>query len=153
MTSGVFRVGAAGLLTCALVAGCGVPGGVRVEGAAPTALPWSGTTYVMDYQSVPWDRPESLALTQDTWLSHLRWRQWGGNRAVGTGVSWDMACTSGCTDDGISTYGVTVVLSDPRRRAHAAYYAHVSVSPARGEKTPDWAETGIDDLTVHVPAS
>ncbi|MGW0842019.1 hypothetical protein ACWD26_17960 [Streptomyces sp. NPDC002787] len=64
-----------------------------------------------------------------------------------------MGCVSGCTEDGIPAYRVTVVLTDLERRAHAAYCRHPAVLPADGEKVPDWAQTGVEDLTLHVPAS
>ena len=148
------RSGALLLVLCVAVAGCGAAGGgVRAEGAAPTAIPWRGDTYVLDYKSVPWDAPESLSLTPFTWLSHLTWKSWGGNRAVANGFSWDMECVSGCAADGIPSYRVTVVLTDLERRAHAAYYHHASVLPAGGAKVPAWAEAGVDDLTLHVPGS
>lgn len=149
----LFLNGSALLAACALVAGCGVFDGVRVEGAAPTAIAWHGTTYVTDFQSVPWDRPDNLGLTQHTYVSHLTWRQWGGNRAVGKGISFDMDCAPGCLekDDSIPSYPVTLVLSGLTRRAHAAYYAHASLSPADGRPAPAWSEPDLDDLTLHVP--
>ena len=40
------------------LAGCGtVAGGTRVEGPAPTALPWSGPVYVNDARSIPRHTP------------------------------------------------------------------------------------------------
>lgn len=146
------RAGASALVLCVVVAGCGADGGVRVEGAAPTAIPWRGGAYVLDYKSVPWDSPDSFSLTPSTWLSHLTWKRWGSDRAVGSGFSWDMGCVSGCADDGLPAYRVTLVLTDLKRRAHAAYYRHASVLPAVGEKAPDWVEAGVEDLTLHVPA-
>lgn len=150
------RAGRAGALTgvlCLVVAGCGVSGGVRAEGAAPTAIPWRGTAYALDYESVPQEEPESFSPTPDVWLSHLKWRRWGSNLAVANGFSWDVACVSGCTEDGMPSYRVTLVLTDLKRRAHAAYYGHASLRTARGEKTPGWAQPDLDDLVLHVPKS
>ncbi|MDX2700698.1 hypothetical protein Sipo8835_29365 [Streptomyces ipomoeae] len=141
---------------CLVVAGCGVSGvsgGVRVEGAAPTAIPWRGSAYVLDYESVPQEKPDSFSLTSNTWLSHLTWKGWGSNQAVANGFSWDMSCSSGCTDDGIPSYRVTLVLGDLTRRAHAAYYRHASLRAARGARTPTWAEPGLEDMGLHVPDS
>ncbi|MFJ9900619.1 hypothetical protein ACIQPR_45570 [Streptomyces sp. NPDC091280] len=149
-----YRCPALWLLFTMSLAGCGmVDGGTRVEGPAPTAVPWTGPVYVDDARSIPRRRPDIVDLTEHTTLYGLKWRGWGTSRAVATGVVVDVACASGCPqgDADPPTHPVRLVLSGLVKREYAAYYDHAVLTPAH-PPTPNWVlETG--DLSLQVPAA
>lgn len=134
------------------LAGCGtVAGGTRVEGPAPTAIPWSGPVYVDDAGSVPRQHPAIVDLTERTSLYSLKWRGWGTSRAVATGVVVDVTCASGCPhgDADPPSYPVRLVLSGLVKREYSAYYHH-AVLTADPPPAPDWV-LEVGDLRLRVP--
>ncbi|MDC0767655.1 hypothetical protein [Streptomyces sp. HD] len=140
------------LLAMSLIglAGCGtVADGTRVEGLAPTAIPWTGPVYVNDVRSRSQQRPDVIDLTPTTTLYGLKWRGWGTPRAVGTGLVVDFACRSGCPHGDSPFFPVHLVLSGFVRREYAAYYSHAVLTPDR-PPAPDWA-ADVGDLRLQVP--
>ncbi|MET7572016.1 hypothetical protein ABZT04_26455 [Streptomyces sp. NPDC005492] len=132
------------------LAGCGTAvGGTRVEGRAPTGIPWSGPVYVEDWRSQPRREPDMMDLTEVTTLDRLKWRDWGRPRATATGVVIDLACLSLCEKGEPPTYRVRVVLNGLSKRQYAAYYGHASVT-ALASPAPWWAE-GVGSVRLHVP--
>lgn len=124
----------------ACLTGCGgLDTGVRVEGSAPTAIPWSGPVYVEDQYGRAWQRPETIDLTELIALDHLTWRDWGASRTLATG---EAICGADCSDNRPRTYRVQVVLSGRVRRASVAYYGEVTITPVH-PPAPGWA-TGFD---------
>ncbi|MEV0227485.1 hypothetical protein [Streptomyces sp. NPDC050704] len=138
------------VLFAAGLTGCGaVDGGTRIEGRAPTGIPWSGPVYVEDGRSEPRQRPDLMDLTELTTLDRLEWRGWGSPRATATGLVLDLACLSGCPDNEPASYPVRVVLTGLVKREYAAYYGHAAVTAVR-PPAPDWAED-VGSVPVHVP--
>ncbi|MGW6902882.1 hypothetical protein [Streptomyces sp. NPDC054940] len=144
------------LLVCVLLVmsltGCGTAaGGTRVEGRAPTALPWTGPVYVDDARSIPRQRPDVVDLTEDTTLYGLTWRGWGTSRAEATGLVVDFACVSGCPDgeDDAPSFSAHLVLSGLVKRQYAAYYAHALLTADR-PPAPGWA-MDVGTVRLHVP--
>lgn len=134
------------------LAGCGTEaGGVRVEGRAPTAVPWSGPVYVSDARSIPRQRPDVVDLTESTTLYGLKWRGWGTSRAVGTGLVVDFACVSGCPhgESDPPSFPARLVLSSLVKREYAAYYAHAVLTSER-PPAPAWA-FDVGDVRLRVP--
>lgn len=141
---------AVGAVLAAYLAGCtGATGGVRIEGPAPLAIPWSGQVYVEDWRSEPRQRPGLMDLTELTTLDYLTWRDWGSPQAIATGWVIDLACTSGCPGDAPPSYQVRVVLSGLVKRRYAAYYSHAAVT-AVTQPTPNWAED-VTSVRLYVP--
>lgn len=132
--------------------GCGaVDGGVRVEGAAVTSVPWTGPVYMTDWYGRAWQQPEQVEASLHLSLDGLKWRNWGSPRPSATGVATDTDCISGCADvDHPPSYRVNVVLSALVRRGDVAYYSHASVTP-RNPPAPFWAE-GHESTELDVPA-
>ncbi|MFF7048206.1 hypothetical protein ACFY94_07585 [Streptomyces griseorubiginosus] len=130
--------------------GCGgVNGGVRVEGPAPTSIPWSGPVYVEDLYGRAWQRPRTIELTELISLDRLTWRDWGASRPRATG---EASCMAGCSAGQPRSYPVQVVLSDRVRRASVAYYSEATVTPVH-PPAPLWA-TGFDrPETLNLPDS
>lgn len=136
------------------LAGCGTgAGGARIEGPAPTAVPWTGPVYVSDSRSIPRQRPDVMDLTEVTTLYGMKWRGWGTPRAVGTGAVVDFACISQCPHgkDNPPYYHVRLVLSRLVKREYAAYYSNAVLSPDR-PPAPAWA-MDVGDLRLRVPAA
>jgi hypothetical protein len=137
------RLAPCAVLTVVLTAsstGCGsVNGGVRVEGPAPTAIPWSGPVYVADRYGRAWQRPRTIELSEYIFLDRLTWRDWGAPRLRAIG---EASCNAGCSAGQPRSYRVQVVLSDRVRRASVAYYSEVTVTPVH-PPAPGWA-TGFD---------
>lgn len=141
---------AAYALLAACLAGCGaVDGGIRVEGGAPTGIPWSGPAYVEDARSEPRQRPDLMDLTGLTTLDGLEWHGWGSPRTTATGFVLDLGCLSGCPHDEPASYPVRVVLTGLVKRQYAAYYGHAAVTPVQSP-APDWAED-VSSVPLHVP--
>ncbi|MEV0742123.1 hypothetical protein AB0I51_40715 [Streptomyces sp. NPDC050549] len=139
---------AACLLAC--VAGCGTPyGGARVEGPAPTRVPWTGPVYVLNWESEPNERPDLMDLTKYTMLDWMRWHGWGSPRATATGYVMDYACVSGCPHEDPPSYRIRIVLSGLVKRQYAAYYSHAAVTPVH-RPAPDWAED-VSSVPLRVP--
>ncbi|GGT16747.1 hypothetical protein GCM10010176_071590 [Nonomuraea spiralis] len=105
-----------------LVAGCGVDGGVRVEGPAPSARP--GPVYVMAYMGHPLQRPERFALSEFSSMAKVRWRSWGGGSAVGVGELSGTWCLPGCEKNGIPA---TITLSGLEWQERVGYYSRFDV--------------------------
>ncbi|MFD5258626.1 hypothetical protein ACFWM5_38150 [Streptomyces bobili] len=138
----------AGLLAC--LTGCGAPGGgARVEGPAPTGIPWTGPVYLLDWESKPHERPDLMDLTNYTTLDWMRWRDWGSPRATATGHVMDFSCGSDCPNGEPRSYQVEIVLSGLVKRQYAAYYSHASVTPVH-RPAPDWAED-VGSVPLRVP--
>lgn len=136
------------LATC--LVGCGTAaGGVRVEGHAPTTMPWSGPVYMNDAGSVPRQHPDLVDLTVNTTLDRLVWLGWGPSRAEPDGIAVDFACVSGCPGDDLLSYPVHLVLDGLVRRQYAAYYGHAVLTP-EGEPAPYWA-LDVGDVSLRVP--
>lgn len=136
------------------LAGCGtVAGGTRVEGPAPTAIPWKGPVYVSDARSIPRQHPDVMDLTEFTTLYGMEWRGWGTPRAVGTGHVVDFACVSQCPDgkDNPPFFRVRLVLSGLVKREYAAYYSNAVLIPDP-QPAPAWA-LDVGDLRLRVPAA
>ncbi|MET9970201.1 hypothetical protein ABZZ80_30870 [Streptomyces sp. NPDC006356] len=133
------------------MAGCGTAGGggTRVEGPAPTAIPWSGPVYVDDARSIPRQHPDVMDLTESTTLYGLKWRGWGTSRAVATGLVVDFACLSNCPHGDPPTFPVSLVLSGLVKRQYAAYYGHAELIPDR-PPAPAWA-LDVGDIRLRVP--
>ncbi|WP_062642617.1 hypothetical protein [Streptomyces maremycinicus] len=139
---------AACLLAC--LTGCGAAdGGTRVEGPAPTRIPWTGSVYVLDWRSVTWQRPDLMDLTDSTVLDRMTWHDWGASRATATGWVIDLPCASGCPHGSLPGYAVTIVLSGLVKRQYAAYYSRAAVTPVH-PPAPDWAED-VSAVSLHVP--
>ncbi|MDW4908453.1 hypothetical protein RB628_24715 [Streptomyces sp. ADMS] len=139
------------VLTVCLTGCAAVDSGPRVEGLAPTGIPWSGPTYVEDWQAVPRERPDLISMVEGPPLDRLAWRDWGSPRATATGYVIDLDCLPQCADDGPPSYRVRVVLSGLVKRQYAAYYSHASVTAVR-PPAPDWA-VDYSSLPLHVPAA
>ncbi|MET9080712.1 hypothetical protein ABZX77_02240 [Streptomyces sp. NPDC004237] len=134
------------------LAGCGTAaGGTRVEGPAPTAIPWSGPVYVNDARSISRQHPDIVDLTERTTLFGLKWQGWGTSRAVATGAVVDVNCVSGCPhgDADPPTYSVRLVLSGLVKREYAAYYGRAVLTPEH-PPAPSWAVDG-EVLRLRVP--
>ncbi|MET9832178.1 hypothetical protein ABZ078_23410 [Streptomyces sp. NPDC006385] len=132
------------------LAGCGTAvGGTRVEGPAPTAVPWSGPVYVADARSIPRQRPDVVDLTDVTTLYGLKWRGWGTPRAVATGLVVDFACVSDCPRGDPPSFPAHLVLSGLVKRRYAAYYGHAVLSPDR-PPAPGWA-VDVGEVPLRVP--
>ncbi|MEV0555199.1 hypothetical protein AB0I27_17300 [Streptomyces sp. NPDC050597] len=129
------------------LAGCGAAGGVRVEGAAPTAIPWSGPAYMVDARSIPRHAPDVVDLTETTTLYGLKWKGWGSSRAEATGLVVDFACVSGCSHGDSPSFPARLVLTGLVKRQYAAYYRRADLAPVR-PPAPDWA---VDVGTVRLP--
>ncbi|MGW6906018.1 hypothetical protein [Streptomyces sp. NPDC054940] len=139
------------VVLAACLAGCGgVDGGVRVEGRAVTAIPWSGPVYMTDSYGRAWQRPGEVSPSPSgrVYLDELAWQDWGSGRARGTGVAVDTTCLSGCPDGDPPRIRVKIVLSDLARRGNVAYYRHLTLTPVR-PPAPFWMEGyGRTDLDV-----
>ncbi|WP_329222786.1 hypothetical protein OG352_36495 [Streptomyces sp. NBC_01485] len=138
------------LLAC--LTGCGAAGGgsgIRVEGPAPSRIPWSGPVYVLDWKSLAWQHPDGLDLTGHTVLWGVKWQNWGSPRATGTGSVLDLPCRSGCPHGDYPDYAVTIVFEGLVKRQYAAYYSRASVTPV-GAAAPHWAED-VSSVRLHVP--
>jgi hypothetical protein len=146
------RLGAVAVAVAAVLAGlltgCATNNGVVAHGSAPTAIPWTGPVYLLDYEGRPREEPDLLDLTAKSTFGGLVWKHWGGSLAIGTGAGLDLACVNGCKGDGPDSYRATVVLSGLVRRENAAYYSHASVSFP--DPLPYWAEH-IQRLALRVP--
>lgn len=134
----------AGLSGCA-----GSEDGIRVEGPAPTRVPWSGPVYVLSWESHPDERPYMLTLTDYTTLDWMRWRGWGSPRATATGYVMDFSCGSGCPHQEPRSYAVEIVLSGLVKRQYAAYYSRAAVTPVH-RPAPFWAED-VSRVPLRVP--
>jgi hypothetical protein len=148
------------LVPCAVPAVClavcltgcgGVDGGVRVEGAAATTIPWTGPVYMTDWYGRAWQRPKEVYATWRVSLTKLTWRDWGSPRARATGVATDDTCLSGCPDgdDHPPSFQVKVVFSGLVRRGNAAFYSHAALTPVH-PPAPFWIE-GNDSTDLDVP--
>ncbi|MEI5519705.1 hypothetical protein WB401_07710 [Streptomyces brasiliscabiei] len=140
------------LLLAMSLAGCGTAvGGTRVEGPAPTAVPWSGPVYIDDARSVPRQHPDLMDLTEATTLYGLEWRGWGTSRAVATGLVIDFACVSGCLhgESNPPSFPAHLELSGLVKREYAAYYGHAVLTPDHSP-APVWA-LDIGDVRLRVP--
>ncbi|MEV0119486.1 hypothetical protein AB0H77_40575 [Streptomyces sp. NPDC050844] len=123
--------------------GCGGPAKPHVEGAAPSPTQVSGPVYVPDSMGHPLTRPTNLSLTEFSTLTGLRWRSWGGPRAVATGRLSGAWCRPKCSDAG---YPATVELTRLERRENVSYYTRAAV---RSSHLPP---KDTDDLSaVHLP--
>ncbi|MEV0583117.1 hypothetical protein [Nonomuraea sp. NPDC050310] len=109
--------------------------GVRVEGEAPVAP--RGPVYVLAYMGDALQRPTSLALTEFSGMTGVRWTSWGDERATGTGTlhgTW-------CRTEAECARGLpaTLVLSGLRRLERTGYYSRftVTTTPPPGEDLTD----------------
>lgn len=139
-------------LLTACLAGCGTMtggSGVRVEGRAPTAVPWSGPVYLNDARSISRQHPDMVDLTEFTTLDRLTWRGWGSAEAVADGFVIDFACVSDCPDGDPPSFKAHLVLSGLVRREYAAYYGRAVVTPVRSP-APDWA-IDVGQVRLSVP--
>ncbi|MGJ5797252.1 hypothetical protein [Streptomyces griseorubiginosus] len=137
-------------LLAILPTGCGsVNGGVRVEGPAPTALPWSGPVYVADRYGRAWQHPETIDLTTLILLDGLTWRDWGAPRPRATG---EASCKVGCTAGQARSYQIRVVLSDRVRRGSVAYYGEATITPVH-PPAPTWATGFARKGSLNLPDS
>ncbi|MES5824648.1 hypothetical protein [Streptomyces sp. RG80] len=142
------RASLAGLLAC--LSGCAAPvGGTRVEGPAPTRIPWSGPVYVLSWESEPNERPYMMNLTDYTTLDWMQWRNWGSPRATATGYVMDFSCGAQCPDQAPRSYPVSIIISGLVKRQYAAYYSHASVTPLH-RPAPYWAED-TSSVPLRVP--
>ncbi|MET8978295.1 hypothetical protein ABZX85_22035 [Streptomyces sp. NPDC004539] len=145
-----FRQAGACALLAVCLAACGRPdGGVRVEGPAVTAAPWTGPTYIGDVYGRAWQHPTEVAAGETVYLQGLRWQGWGTARPTSTGVAQDTGCTAGCADGKTAEYRVRITLSGLVRRGDVAFYGHASLKPVT-PPAPFWA-VGFDDLVLDVP--
>jgi len=139
---------AAGLLVG--LTGCGTADErLRVEGPAATRIPWTGPVYVLDWRSLPRQRPDLMDLTEITVLDRVKWHGWGSPRATATGTVIDLPCVSGCPHDALPSYPVTIVFSGLVKRQYAAYYGHAAVTPVH-RPVPEWAED-VSSVSLHIP--
>lgn len=133
-----------------LLSACGAPdGGIRVEGPAPSALPWSGPTYMTDWYGRSWQHPTTVYPTAHVGLDGLKWHGWGSARPTASGVASDSTCLSGCTGGKVPSYRVKVVLSGLVRRGDVAYYSHAQLVPVH-PPAPFWT-LGNDAMDLDVP--
>ncbi|MGW1716381.1 hypothetical protein [Streptomyces sp. NPDC002156] len=139
------------LLVClACLTGCGAAdGGVRVEGPAPSRIPWSGPVYVLDWKSLAWQHPDVMDLTGRTVLYGVEWHGWGSPRATATATVVDFACAGGCPHHDYKSFPVSIAVSGLVERQYAAYYSRASVTPVQ-RPAPGWAED-TSRVRLHVP--
>ncbi|GHE08908.1 hypothetical protein [Streptomyces alanosinicus] len=136
----------------ACLTGCGGPaGGVRVEGPALTAIPWSGPAYMTDWYGRAWQHPTEVDPVGRIVLSRLTWRDWGSPQARATGEATDETCLSGCPGGHPPSFRVTVLLSDLVKRGGVAFYGHMRLIPLH-PPAPSWTE-GRDDTDLDVPST
>lgn len=134
------------LLACLI--GCGPANGkVRVEGPAPSRIPWLGPVYVLDSELIARQHPYVLDLAGRTVLYGVEWHGWGSPRATGTAAVVDFACAGGCAHDDYKSFPVSIVFSGLVKRQYAAYYSRASVVPTH-PPAPGWAE---DTSRVRLP--
>ncbi|QNP71200.1 hypothetical protein IAG44_18320 [Streptomyces roseirectus] len=137
------------LLALALTGCGGLPGGARVEGPAPSAIPWSGPVYIDDARSIPRQSPDVVDLTDVTTLYGLKWHGWGTPRAVATGLVVDFACVSGCPHGDSPSFPAGLVLTGLVKREYAAYYSHAVLTPDH-PPAPGWA-LDVGPVRLRVP--
>ncbi|MFF3763068.1 hypothetical protein ACFYYR_03125 [Streptomyces sp. NPDC001922] len=141
------RVARALAVVLVTLAGSGCAGADRlhVEGPAPTARS-NGPVYVTDTLGHPLRRPAGFGLTEFSSVTELKWRSWGGDRAVATGRVGGNWCYGACPEDG---YPATVVLSRLERRENIAYYTRATVRSSK--RLPEVARDELRSVHLFVP--
>ncbi|SFC24446.1 hypothetical protein [Streptomyces aidingensis] len=133
----------------AATAGCagpfGADGGVRVEGAAPTARPHTGPVYVSDPAAQPLRRPERFGITEFVSLSRLRWESWDEPVAFAEGMVAGTWCLPDCLAE---PYPATVELRDPVPVEAVYYYSRATV---RSPDLPAELAGELLDFPLNIP--
>lgn len=142
------RASLAALLLAGVTGCAAADGGVRVQGPAPSSIPWSGPVYALSWESQPLVHPELMDLTDYTVLDDMTWHGWGSPRATATGWVILLDCTSTCPAEPPG-YRVTIAFGGLAKRQYAAYYSWAAVLPAHGP-APAWAED-VRRVPLHVP--
>ncbi|AZQ36152.1 hypothetical protein EJ357_23925 [Streptomyces cyaneochromogenes] len=138
----------AAALTLALVpavgvAGCGGPERPRVQGPAPTASPANGPVYASDAMGRPLVRPANFPFSEFAGLTHVKWRNWGQPKAVGTGelsASW---CAPDCDYP-----TATIELTRLEHQENVSYYTRATVVSPQVE--PEY-EANVRSVHLYVP--
>ncbi|MGW6905938.1 hypothetical protein [Streptomyces sp. NPDC054940] len=122
-------------------AGCGGPERPKVQGPAPTASPAQGPVYASDAMGRPLSRPTAFGASEFAGLTHLKWRNWGQPKAVGTGelsASW---CGDGCGP-------ATIELTRLVRQENVSYYSRATIRAPQSD--PEYAAE-LRSIHLYVP--
>lgn len=95
----------------------------------PGTISRGGVTYMVDCEGEPRRSPTTIFVgCPDRYgVGLLRWRGWGTERAVGSGVAIVNRCVPSCSDPALSQYSVTVVLSDVKEGEASAFYKRMTI--------------------------
>ncbi len=96
----------------------------------PGTIGRRGVTYITDCQGDPRHGPSEIIITcadSNYGVGLLRWRGWGTQRAVASGVAVVNNCIPDCTRGAFAQYPVTVVLTHIRDGEAAAFYTRMAI--------------------------
>lgn len=128
------------LVSAVGVAGCGGAERPQVQGPAPTASPANGPVYASDTMGRPLVRPANFPYSEFAGLTHMKWRNWGQPKAVGTGELTASFCSPKCDYP-----TATIELTRLERHENVSYY---TLATLRSPKLDP--EDAIDVGRVHL---